>query len=232
MANQMSISRRIAMQGGRLPVDQGSPRVVGPVWMNLAATYTPGAAASLDLTTAAAFNGSQAIRSVFSNTGSAPEAILHIEAISVYMTGAGFHDGTTAQKAQWAEQTFVKSVIGGTQTSYDSLRCIHEPYSANSTTAAATTVNRYTGSGVLLLPTPLRVDVQDDQLTFEVPNNVAFAGAFNFSVCLYGWAFPRTYFDGDDLSEGTGCGPGTVGVARAAKLQERFYNQLGVPLMG
>jgi len=234
MAN-MSISRRIATLGGRLPIDQGAQRTVGPVWINLAAQMADATLGqSIDLTSATAFNGSKAVRSVFSNTGSAPEAIMHIEAVQWWISSSVWADASSALKAQVMESASIKAVIGGTVTEYDLLQYAHEPFGSNAvaTTAATTTLerNRYIGTGPLILPSPLRIDVQDDQLTLEVDTG-SFGAVLNTSCCVYGWVYPRSYADSEAFNEG-GCGPGTVTPERAAALQTRFFNQLGVPLMG
>jgi len=231
--SQMSISRRIATAGGRLPVDQGAQRTVGPVWINLAAQLANNTLnQSIDLTSATAFNGSKAVRSVFSNTGSAPEAIMHIEAVQWWISSAVWSSATPTLKAQVMESASVKAVIGGTVTEYDLLQSTHEPFGsyALDNQAAAAERARYLGSGPLILPTPLRVDVQDDQFSLEVDTG-NFGAVINTSLCVYGWVYPRTAFDAEAFNEG-GCGPGTVTPERAAQLQTRFFSQLGVPLMG
>ena len=220
---RMSISRRIVAQGGRLPVENFNQRVLGPQWFTLSGTVTDHTATSIDLTAAAAWNGSNAARGTFSNTAQSPDAICHIESYQVVYTSNTFHAATAANKGALVSGTYLKAQIGGSLTQYDSIRGSFEIFGSNATTASTTTLNRVMGMGPIILPTPLRVDLLDDQLTLEAPA-VNFGANVNLEVHDYGWLYPRTM--ADSIPSEDGCAPGTVTVERARQLNSSFQQQL------
>ncbi len=224
-----SISRRIALTGGRLPLDEGmgNSRMVGPTYINLAAQMAAGATQSVDLTSAAAFNGSKAIRSVWSNTSSTPEIILHVEAVQWWISSQVFATASAALKAQVVESASIRFNVGGTVSEFDLLQCTHDSFGSFDNQAAPAA--RYLGSGPLVLPNVIRLDATNDEMSLEVTTG-AFAAPVNSTVAIYGWAYNRNAYD--EAFSDSGCAAGTVSPERFSQLTQRFYSINGVPLMG
>ena len=226
----MPVSQYIATLGGRLPVANANQRMVGPTWINLSCTLQNNQAnQEVSLTTAAAFNQSRAARAVFSSTTSVPEARLHLEAFSVYLTDENIQQSSNANINAFLTGTYLKAVIGGTQYQYDCMRAVHDPRTAYATTVAATTLGRTITNGPHVLASPIRIDLQDDEFSFCLDPAINFGANQTIVVSCYGFLYPRNMVDAD-FSEGA-CPTGSVTPARFRQLNTSFQAQLGMELL-
>lgn len=226
----MPVSQYIATLGGRLPVANANQRMVGPTWINLACTVANNTAnQEISLTTAAAFNQSRAARAVFSSTTSVPEARLHLESFQIYLTDENIQQSSNANINDFLTGSYLKVVVGGTQYQYDCLNAVHDPRTAYATTVAATTLGRTITAGPQILPSPIRIDLQDDEFSFCLDPAINFGAAANIVVQCYGFLYPRNMVDAD-FSEGA-CPTGSVTPARFRQLNTSFQSQLGMQLL-
>ena len=184
----------------------------------LQAELANGAATSWDLTTHDAWHSDAGVRAAYNPTNGSStrmNATLHLEAVGLEITDGTFSVLTADLKEKiYTSLPSIKATIGGTPFAFPLEGGVRDAlsvqYGAGTVLPATTVGARIEQRGKYILPSPVRIDLFVDSLSFASEADFGFGGTILGRVLLWGSLFPNDSTRIGSAAPGKACGQGQV----------------------